>query len=249
RIPKTRYFPVIREFFDAERGSQETAPSTKNSFLRGPRRQAAQHSRRGGLERSSSPGNEPRDARIDHRIEPDSRTDPSSDLFDGIIGKSRDIKILLEVTDAGSGGERSRAALQRPCQQDLSGGFVDALRNDGDHRIVGQPRFNAMTQSREGLHHDAIALAIVEQIRLREIWMGFDLNDRGLNASAIEHLFQLRQIDVRQPDRVAPTLVHEALQSLPGILESRRVVVNHVAVLVSRILFLAGFESEWSMGA
>ena len=54
------------------------------------------------------------DARIHNWIEPDSRTDPLSDLFDGIIGKSGDIKIFLDVANAGSCSERCRAALQRP---------------------------------------------------------------------------------------------------------------------------------------
>ena len=70
----------------------------------------------GVLERSSSPGNEPGDACIYDRIEPHARGDFLSDLFDGVIGENRDIKILLDVTDASSCGERSRAALQRPGQ-------------------------------------------------------------------------------------------------------------------------------------
>src|SRR5579872_4037928 len=106
-----------------------------------------------------------------------------------------------------------------------------------------------MTQSSEGLHHDAIALAIVEQFPFREIWMGFDLNDSGLYASAIEHLFELCQIDVGQSDRLAPTFAHQALHRSPGILQSRRVVINHITVCVSRVLLVAGFESEWSMEA
>jgi hypothetical protein len=69
---------------------------------------------RRALERSSSPGNEPRDARVYNRIEPDSRSDSLSNLFDGVIGKSRQIKIFLDVTDACSCGERSRATLHRP---------------------------------------------------------------------------------------------------------------------------------------
>src|SRR5580658_241822 len=126
---------------------------------------------------------------------------------------------------------------------------MDALRNNGDHRIVDQLGFNTMTQSSEGLHHDAIPLAIVEQIPLREIWMRFDLNNSWLYACAFTHLFQLSQTDVRQSDRLAPTFVHQALQSLPGIRQGRRVVINHITVLVSRVLLVAGFESEWSMGA
>ena len=48
--------------------------------------------------------------------------------------------------------------------------------------------------------------------------MGFDLNNGRLYACDFKHLFQLRQTDVRQSDRLALTSVHQALQSLPGIL-------------------------------
>ena len=58
--------------------------------------------------------NEPRDAGVNGRIEPDSRTDTFTNFLDGVIGKSRDIKIFLDVADGCRCGERSRAALQRP---------------------------------------------------------------------------------------------------------------------------------------
>jgi hypothetical protein len=60
---------------------------------------------------SSSPRNEPGDARVHNRIEPDSRTDPLTNFLDDVIGKNRDIKIFLDVVDACSCGERSRDAL------------------------------------------------------------------------------------------------------------------------------------------
>src|SRR5208283_577687 len=149
------------------------------------------------LGRSSSPRNEPGDARVHNRIEPDPCTDPLTNFLDRVIGKSRDIKIFLDVVDARSCGERSRDALYGPGQQDLSRGLVDALRNDGDDRIVDQFGFDTVTQRREGLHHDAIAPAIVKQLPFREIWMGFDLNNSRLYARAFEYLFQLAQTDVR----------------------------------------------------
>src|SRR5579871_354900 len=126
---------------------------------------------------------------------------------------------------------------------------MDALGDARDDRIVEQFRFDTMTQSSEGLDHDAIPLAIVEQIPLREIWMGLDLNHSRLYPRDIEHLFQLRQTNIRQSDRLAPTFVHQALQSLPGICQRRRVVINHITAGVSWVLLVAGLESEWSMGA
>jgi hypothetical protein len=67
-----------------------------------------------GLGRSACPGNEPGNAGVHNRIEPDSCTDPFTNALDRVIGKSRDIKIFPDVADAGSCRERSRAALQRP---------------------------------------------------------------------------------------------------------------------------------------
>jgi hypothetical protein len=37
--------------------------------------------------------------------------------------------------------------------------------------IFDQLGLNTMTQRSEGLHHNAIALAIIEQIPFRKIWM------------------------------------------------------------------------------
>src|SRR5208283_4578870 len=106
-----------------------------------------------------------------------------------------------------------------------------------------------MTQSREGLHHDAIFLAVVEQVPFREIWMRLDLNQGWLDACAFKHLSYLCQIDVREADSLAPTFVDQALHCLPRTGQRRRLVVNHVAFLVSRVLLIAGSESEWSMDA
>jgi hypothetical protein len=66
------------------------------------------------FERSACPGNESRNARFHNRIEPDSRSDFLSDLFDGVIGNSRDIKILLDVIAVRSRGQKRRPSLDRP---------------------------------------------------------------------------------------------------------------------------------------
>ena len=68
------------------------------------------------LGRSSSPRNEPGDARVHNRIEPDSCTDPLTNFLDRVIGKSRDMKIFLDVAGVRSCGERSRDALYSPGQ-------------------------------------------------------------------------------------------------------------------------------------
>jgi hypothetical protein len=66
------------------------------------------------LERSACPGNEPGDARVNNRIESDSFTNPFTNFLDGVIGKSRDIKIFRDVARVRRCGERSGATLQRP---------------------------------------------------------------------------------------------------------------------------------------
>jgi hypothetical protein len=68
------------------------------------------------LGRSFLPGNEPGDARVHNRIEPDSFTDPFTNFLDRVIGKSREIKIFLDVAGVRSCGERSRDALYSPGQ-------------------------------------------------------------------------------------------------------------------------------------
>jgi hypothetical protein len=50
--------------------------------------------------RSCSSGNEPGNARLHNRIEPDSRVDPLTNFIHGFVGKSRDIEIFLDVAGA-----------------------------------------------------------------------------------------------------------------------------------------------------
>ena len=52
-----------------------------------------------------------------------------------------------------------------------------------------------------------------------------------------------------KPISPAPALVDEALQRLPRVRQGRRLIINHIAVRVPRVLVVAGFESEWSMDA
>jgi hypothetical protein len=53
-----------------------------------------------------------------------------------------------------------------------------------------------MSQRGERLQHDAILSAIVQEIPLREIRMGFDVNNRRLDPRRFKDLFRLVQADI-----------------------------------------------------
>jgi hypothetical protein len=52
------------------------------------------------------------------------------------------------------------------------------------------------------------------------------------------------RVDVGQSNGTAPAAVDQLLHRSPGVQEGRFLVVDHIAVLVSRILIGAGFEGE-----
>ena len=53
-----------------------------------------------------------------------------------------------------------------------------------------------MPQRRERLEHDAVLFAVVQKVPFREVRMGFDVNDRGLDPRGSENGFRLFQADV-----------------------------------------------------
>ena len=77
--------------------------------------------------------------------------------------------------------------------------------------------------------------------------MGFDLYHRRLDSRAFDDLFQLLQIDVRQADRPALALVHQALQRLPRLSQCHAGIVDNLAALVLRLLVAARFEGKGRM--
>ncbi len=100
----------------AHRESAREFPQAKAGIFRccNAKSRHTQLSEKSRLGRSACPGNEPGNACVHNRIEPDSCTDLFTNFLDRVIGKSRDIKIFFDVADARSCGKRSRAALQRP---------------------------------------------------------------------------------------------------------------------------------------
>ena len=59
-------------------------------------------------------GDEPWHARLDHRIKSNTPADAVSDLFQGILGQYRNLKILLDTGWSSRGRQESGAALHCP---------------------------------------------------------------------------------------------------------------------------------------
>jgi len=145
---------------------------------------------------SLSSRNEPGNAGLYNGIKPDPRRDSFANLPHGVLRKSGDVKVLLDPAGGLRGGQEGRPALDSPGEQDLRGGLVDALGESGDDRIFQQLGLATMPQRRESLQHDAMLSAIVEKVPLREIRMGFDVNNRKLDPRDFEDCSRLFQADV-----------------------------------------------------
>ena len=83
-----------------------------------------------------------------------------------------------------------------PGEQNLRRGLVDSPGDSGDDRIFQQLGLATMPQRRESLQHDGILSAIVEKVPLREIRMGFDVNNRRLDPRGFKDLLHRFQADV-----------------------------------------------------
>src|SRR5208337_3362737 len=152
--------------------------------------------------------NEPGNAGLYNGIKPDPRLDSFANLPHGVLRKRGDFKVLLDPAGGLRGGQEGRPALDSPREQDLRGGLVDSLGDRGNDRIFQQLGLATVPQRCERLQHDAILFAIVQKVPLREIWMGFDVNNCRLDPPRFKDLFRLGQADVGQSDGLALALVH-----------------------------------------
>src|SRR6516164_9401088 len=101
-----------------------------------------------------------------------------------------------------------------------------------------------MTQRRKSLEHDPILVAKLEQLPLREIWMGFYMNNGRLYPRGVKNLFRLFQTHVRQADGLACALVDKTLQSSPRIQQGHPVIINYFAALVPGVLLLSRLKGK-----
>ena len=77
--------------------------------------------------------------------------------------------------------------------------------------------------------------------------MGFDLHDGRLDPRSRDDLPQLFQSDVRQADRLALAVVHEALERLPCLDQRHPGIVDDLTVLVPRVLLVTGLKGKGRM--
>ena len=113
-----------------------------------------------------------------------------------------------------------------------------------DDRIFQQIGLAAMAQGGESLQHDAIRFAIVQKLPLRQIRVGFDVNDGGLDPGGVKDVLHLLQADVGQSNGPAPALIHQALERPPCFPQRHPVVINHIAACIPGVLLLPGLERK-----
>src|SRR6516165_10239313 len=156
---------------------------------------------------SLSSRNEPGNTGLHYGIKSDPQLDSFANLPHGLFGKGGDFKVLLDPAGGLRGGQEGRPALDGPGEQDLRRGLVDSLGDRGNDSIFQQLGLATMPQRCERLQHDAILFAIVQKVPLREIRMGFDVNNCRLDPPRFKDLLSLAQADVGYSDGLALAFV------------------------------------------
>ena len=135
-------------------------------------------------------------------------------------------------------------ALDRPDEQHLRRRLVDTPGDRENDGIFQHVRLAIMTQRRKGLEHDAVRFAVIQQVPFRQVRVRFDVNDGRLDPRGSNNLSRLVEEDIRQSDGLARPSVHQLLQRPPRIPQRHTLVIDHVAVGITRVLVVAGLESE-----
>ena len=195
---------------------------------------------------SSALCNETRDARFHHFIEPLPCLN-AIDFIERVFRKGGDVEIFPRASRSFGRGKHSRAALHRPCQQHLCRRLSNSCGDCRNDRIFEQPRLHPMTQWRESQKHNALLLAEFQKLRFRQIRMGFDLDHGRLDSCRFIDGQQFLQADVGQSDGPASAMVHETFHCSPGIEQSHSVVVEDIAVLISRVLVVSRLKCKRSV--
>ena len=87
----------------------------------------------------------------------------------------------------------------------------------------------------------------IEQLPFGEIRMGFDLDDSGLDPRDGDDFAQFLQGNIRQADRLAPTVVDEAFERSPGLDQRHPGIIDDLTALVPRVLLVAGPKGKRGM--
>jgi hypothetical protein len=101
-----------------------------------------------------------------------------------------------------------------------------------------------VTQRGKSQEDDSLLLAKIEQLGFRKIRMRFDLDYRRLDSGRFIDRPELVQADVRESDGAALAAIDQIFHGLPGIEQSHAAIVEHVAVGIARILFIAGLKGK-----
>src|SRR5882672_7948852 len=130
-----------------------------------------------------------------HRVEPASNLN-SVDLVNGNFWNLRDVVVLASSLQSFRGGKDGRSTLDRPGEQDLGGG-QRGLPGDGQNcRIFKWARSYSMTQWRKCQKDNALLLAELQQLGLRQIRMRFNLDHRRFDPRGLIDRRQVFQNDV-----------------------------------------------------
>jgi len=144
----------------------------------------------------------------------------------------RDIQILLQPPLIITLRNDRHAPLRRPPQQDLRGALPLLLRDLRDHRALEQKRrvFRLLhIQLEEGLRAeggigsdgDVVFVAEMEEVRLAEVRVMFDLQSLRLDPGVAEEVQHERAGVVADADAPCQALVYQLLHCLPGALQRR----------------------------
>src|SRR5277367_6474544 len=77
--------------------------------------------------------------------------------------------------------------------------------------------------------------------------MRFYLHDGWFDSRSFVDRQQSVQRDVRKSDGPALAMIHETFHGFPGVQQSHVAIVKDIAVLIPRILIVAGLKCKWSV--
>jgi len=183
---------------------------------------------------------------FDDLIESIARRDSFNRLH-GTFRKGRDVKAFADVVRIFRGREDGGASLEPPGDTNLSSGLTYDGGNFLDDTIFEQFRLECVAQRRERKQHDLGFSAGIEQFPLRKIGMRLDLHNCGTDSCRSIDFPELVKVDIRQADCMALAFVHETFHSAPRLEQRNAIVVNRLAIFISRILILAWSKSKRGM--
>src|SRR6266404_5105417 len=134
--------------------------------------------------------NETWDSGFYHRVEPASDSN-SVDLVNGSFWNLRDVVVLSSSVQSFRGGKDGRSALDPPGEQDLGWGQRGLPGDSQNCRIFKWARPYSMTQWRKCQQNNALLLTELQQFRLRQIRMRFNLDHGRFDPRGLKERHQV----------------------------------------------------------